>query len=107
MRSTEELEKRIQYLDQENQYLKHLLSDYGISYMVTKRAASPGNGAVQGVWGATPTSRETDIRRQRRMSVSSICGNKCPACEVAYTPVLKHQLFYWRPMAEFIKVELG
>ena len=33
MRSTEELEKRIQYLDQENQYLKHLLSDYGISYI--------------------------------------------------------------------------
>ena len=29
----------------------------------TERAASPGNGAVQGVWGATPTSRETDIRR--------------------------------------------
>ena len=27
-------------------------------------------GAVQGVWGATPTSRETDIWRQRRMSVS-------------------------------------
>ena len=32
MRSTEELEKRIQYLEQENQYLKHLLSDAGISY---------------------------------------------------------------------------
>ena len=29
----------------------------------TERAASPGYGAVQGVWGATPTSRETDIRR--------------------------------------------
>lgn len=86
MRSTEELEKRIQYLDQENQYLKHLLSDYGISYMVTKRAASPGNGAVQGVWGATPTSRETDIWRQRRMFVSSICGNKCTACNFGESP---------------------
>lgn len=32
MRSTEELEKRIQYLEQENQYLKQLLSDAGISY---------------------------------------------------------------------------
>ncbi len=32
MSSTEELEKRIQYLEQENQYLKHLLSDAGISY---------------------------------------------------------------------------
>ena len=32
MSSTEELEKRIQYLEQENQYLKQLLSDAGISY---------------------------------------------------------------------------
>ena len=32
MRSTEELEKRIQYLEKENQYLKHLLSDAGIAY---------------------------------------------------------------------------
>lgn len=32
MRSTEEQEKRIQYLEQENQYLKQLLSDAGISY---------------------------------------------------------------------------
>lgn len=32
MRSAEELEKRIQYLEQENQYLKQLLSDTGISY---------------------------------------------------------------------------
>ena len=28
-------------------------------------------------WSAAPTSRETDIWRRRRMSVSSICGNKC------------------------------
>ena len=32
MRSTEELEKRIQYLDQENQYLIQLLSDAGFYY---------------------------------------------------------------------------
>ena len=32
MSSTEELEKRIQYLEQENQYLKQLLLDAGISY---------------------------------------------------------------------------
>ena len=32
MSSTEELEKRIQYLEQENQYSKQLLSDAGISY---------------------------------------------------------------------------
>lgn len=32
MSSTEELEKRIQYLEQENQYLKQLLSVAGISY---------------------------------------------------------------------------
>ena len=32
MKSTADLEKRIQYLEEENQYLKHLLSDAGISY---------------------------------------------------------------------------
>ena len=57
----------------------------------TERAASPGNGAVQGVWGATPTSRETDIRRQRRMSVSCICIYKCPACQ-SYTKLRSPQL---------------
>ena len=49
----------------------------------TERAASPGNGADKGVWGATPTSRERDFWRQRRKSLSSICGNKCTACQVA------------------------
>lgn len=48
----------------------------------TERAASPGNGADKGVWGATPTSRERDFWRQRRKSLSSICGNKCTACQV-------------------------
>ena len=33
--------------------------------------------------GSTPTSKETDIWRQRRMSVSCICIYKCPACQVA------------------------
>ena len=64
----------------------------------TERAASPGNGAVQGVWGATPTSRETDIWRQRRMSVSSICGNKCTACQVAHPRKIPcpHSFVLWQ-----------
>ncbi|WP_300700791.1 hypothetical protein, partial [uncultured Phocaeicola sp.] len=60
----------------------------------TERAASPGNGAVQGVWGATPTSRETDIWRQRRMSVSCICIYKCPACQVAHLRKIPYRYIF-------------
>ena len=52
----------------------------------TECAASPGHGAVQGVWGATPTSRETDFRRNRRKSAFGICGNKYTACYNGDTP---------------------
>ena len=50
------------------------------------------------VWGATPTSRETDIRRQRRMSVSCICIYKCPACQVAHPRKIPypHSFVLWQ-----------
>lgn len=56
MRSTEELEKRIQYLEQENQYLKHLLSDAGISYSEKEiienvHEYDPNHGAFKGKGG--------------------------------------------------------
>lgn len=42
MKSITELEKRIQYLEKENQYLKHLLADVGISYSI-KNIDDSGN----------------------------------------------------------------
>ena len=42
----------------------------------TERAASPGNGAVQGVWGATPTSRNCGFRQRREPQFRVFVGTK-------------------------------
>jgi len=48
----------------------------------TERAASPGNGAVQGVWGTSPTSKKLRFPAMPGTVVLRICGNKCTACHV-------------------------
>lgn len=42
----------------------------------TERAASPGHGAVHGVWGTTPTSRNCGFRRCREPQFRVFVGTK-------------------------------
>ncbi len=42
----------------------------------TERAASPGIGAVHGVWGTTPTSRNCGFRQRREPQFRVFVGTK-------------------------------
>ena len=42
----------------------------------TERAASPGHGAVQGVWGAIPTSRNCGFRQRQEPQFFVFVGTK-------------------------------
>ncbi|MCI9399367.1 MAG: hypothetical protein HFJ07_06070 [Lachnospiraceae bacterium] len=52
----------------------------------TKRAASPGNGAEKGVWGATPTSRNCGFRQRREPQFRAFVGTKALLATLVNAP---------------------
>lgn len=62
MKSTAELEKRIQFLEQENQHLKNLLADAGISYSAKEHGGDNEYDPDQGARIISRDITETDAK---------------------------------------------